>query len=334
MLTNTMTSKFVYLTTSEIGTIAQHDFGETFDFESEPHEMRLHELIYNSYESLLIGPEKVLMLWIIPDDKGDETTMKNVRDSVIGHAVLAGRTCGFIESFTGYSNILFEEVSERIKPTYLSDFREILQRGQTNAFPVTRFNAVQDLIEKINYFLSHVSPRWSREDSVPKLYDFQDQIHIIPGEILLNDKRKISLIPVFGSSIARILSLPEFPSEELMNNVKQFTQGKQVSMKGGIIDKDPFLDHFYIMRCNICQNKDGDPDDSGTVFSWLKDPSNVSKICHVRNKSDCWIPVEKKKIHDMQIIIRTSTGAPLAFTDDYTLAVFEFRPTVWKEQST
>ena len=320
-------SKFIYLTSSEFGSVASHDFDETFDFETEPHEMRLHEIVYNQDEKLKIYPERLRLLYLIPSDKEGEKTMAEICRNIVNKAHSEGRHASQIMNLPGYEFAMYEEVGRK-KPTgFTTEFFDDYGRGKS--FPMTRHDSLKELVEIINHLLLEVSPIWNLGDSAPRLTFTKDRIRITPGVLQQPHRRNIYVLPSFGPQILRVLSLPELH----IPLMQAFTRGEITSVVGKEVVMDNYIDHFYIIKCNIIQNETQEKDGYGILFSWLKDFTRSSQITHIKNESKCWVPVTKSKVHEMQIMILRSDNQLASFNDNYTFAVIEIRPRKWKEVS-
>lgn len=321
---------FIYVTASyghAFGTFATHDFGETLDFESQLHEMRLLEIIYNQEASQRITPEAVHILYLIPDDVKGSSRLLDTKRYITDKADSEGRQVTDVTLYDGYKSSILENLGRKYQGKYLYEVRE--PEDQNEPFS-SNFNQVDELVSSLNDYLVSIGIKLTRSDSIPKVQG-HDKISMVPGKILVGDK-VVYAIPVFGPQVRHTLNLPGFNTPEFDQQIRGIIDGRYEVFRGGFVNKEPFEDHFYTIRCNMVQNKLNQ--ENGILFAWLKDPRKVSKITHIKNKTDCWIPVKKGKFHEIQLIIGTSSDTMARFDDDYMLAVIEIRPREWKEQST
>lgn len=324
-----MNRKILYVTSSGTGTVATHNMGWFHNFESVPHEMRVHEIICNKEGLHTVGPEEVSILYLIPV----RTVTNNfpvTKISVMNEARSAGTPFTEVSEleFPGYINSVIRPLKQPFRKTRLVDFVE------SSSSEKATFNEIEELITKVNRYLAELSPRWSRNDYVPQLVG-RSRVQINPGRLQFPNNEYIYTIPLFGPKLRKLLGLYEYGTPEFKKSMFDFIYKREPAILNGPVSEDHFIDHFFTVKCNLVQNKISEGDEFGILFAWIKNPELQTDVIHIKNKSDCWIPVEKiPHIKHMKIIIGTSTDQLASFVDDFTLVVIELRRRGWKELST
>lgn len=313
-------SKFIYVTSTALGTIAIQDLGYTHNFETVPHEMRVHEIICNTEGFHTVGPEEVRMLYLLPNntETNSFTDVKQIFASAENNSNITVVDVG--NEYPGYSNSVITNMKEPFRKTRIADFVE------SSSTERATFNEVDELIEKVNKYLLQNCPRWGRNDTAPQLSG-RNKVLVTPGRLRFRNQEDVHLIPLFGPRLREILGLYDHGSAELKKGILDFIQGRETFIENALVSEDHFIDHYFTVRCDIVKNKlNQGMTNYGILFSWLKDPERQIDVNHIVNTTDGWIPVEQGRFKELRIIIGTSTNRLASFVDDYTLIVIEIRP--------
>lgn len=331
-------SKFLYVTSKAHGTFATIDFDGILDFETEPHEIRLNEIIYNQEEKRKLGPEEIQVLYLIPDDVEGGSVMLDCKRQVKDLPDPVIKASQDVGTYPGYSNSVLVTLRRMYKGRYLHEIRHY-EGSNDKSLARVRYDMIEDVTHSLNHFIRGAELKLARGDSTPIVRGLT-KIRITPGKIV-RGSQTILIVPVFGPQISQILNIPSFNTtkfnDEISNLISsESVQGSErVYFSGEPIDREVFDEHFYTIRCDLVQNTVNEGmTDYGILFAWLKDSTKVSHLAHVKNESDVWIPVKKKKFSEAKIIIGTSAEKFAFFNDDYTLIILELRPREWKELST